>query len=74
MQYDATISIAKTYFSEAFSNGTYSEQGNQPSEVVQWDMRATEEAFGFKFKYFENMVVDVVSQYLSLLAEGSTAN
>lgn len=60
MQYNDAIDIARKNFRDAFEKGVL-KPGNQPSEVVEWDARGTESAFGIKFKGFEEMVVDVVS-------------
>jgi nucleoside-diphosphate-sugar epimerase len=65
--YDAAIKIAKARFPEAFAAGIFNENGTQPSEVVEWDARATEERFGITFKSYEVMVTDTVTQYLELL-------
>lgn len=68
MQYNDAISIAKKHFPDAFEKGVFTDKGDQPSETVQWDASETEEALSVRFKGYEQMVVDVVSQYLELLA------
>ncbi|KAF1953319.1 NAD(P)-binding protein [Byssothecium circinans] len=68
MMYNKAIDIAKKHFPEAFEKGTL-QPGDQPSEVVEWDAKETENLFDLKFKDFEQMIVEVVSQYLDLPAK-----
>ncbi|KAF1978043.1 NAD(P)-binding protein [Bimuria novae-zelandiae CBS 107.79] len=72
MQYNDAVPIARKHFPEAFERGLLL-PGEQPSEAVVWNASATEAMLDMKFKGFEEMVVDVVSQYLELLSAETLA-
>ncbi|KAJ3580215.1 hypothetical protein NPX13_g357 [Xylaria arbuscula] len=60
--------IVKTHFPKAVEDGIFTE-GSWSNYKIDWDSTQTETHFGFRFKSFEEMVVDVAGQYLELLAK-----
>lgn len=61
--YDDAFEIVKKHFPKAVEDGVFT-QGHQPSQVINWNAAKTEDVFQFKFKTYEDMVVDVAGQYL----------
>jgi hypothetical protein len=47
----------------------YLSGGSQRSLKIDWRAEKTEEVFGFRFRTFEDMVVDVAGQYLEFLGK-----
>lgn len=68
MLYDDAWEIIKKHFPKAVEEGTFT-QGHQSSLVVNWDAGKTQERFGFKFQTWEDMVVDVATQYLEFMGK-----
>ncbi|ETS81284.1 hypothetical protein PFICI_06286 [Pestalotiopsis fici W106-1] len=67
--FDDAWPIVQKHFPEAVSNGLLT-RGSQPTAPVHWDSTQTEiDIKGFKFRTYEDMVVDTVAQYLDLLAK-----
>lgn len=66
--YDDAWEIAKKHFPKAVEDGTFT-KGSCPTVPVNWNASKTEELFGFKFKSYEDIVVDVAGQYLELLGK-----
>jgi hypothetical protein len=69
-KYNNAIDIARKHFPAAFDRGIFT-PGDQPSEIIEWNSADTEKSFGTKLKGFEEMVVDVLAQYLGLLEDGN---
>lgn len=63
--FDDAWDIVKKHFPKAVEDGVFT-QGSQPTFPVDWDAHQTERDFGFSFKTYEDIVVDVASQYLDL--------
>ncbi|KAK8009498.1 hypothetical protein PG991_012049 [Apiospora marii] len=57
--------IVQERFPDSVRDGTFT-RGNQETVPIDWDAHQTELDFGFKFKTWRDMVVDVASQYLEL--------
>lgn len=57
--------VVQERFPGATKDGTFT-RGNQETIPIDWDASQTELNFGFKFKTWGDMVVDVASQYLEL--------
>ncbi|KAK7921633.1 hypothetical protein PG985_009655 [Apiospora marii] len=57
--------VVQERFPEAARDGTFT-RGNQETVPIDWDAHQTELDFGFTFKTWGDMVVDVASQYLEL--------
>ncbi|KAI0376815.1 putative cinnamoyl-CoA reductase [Hypomontagnella monticulosa] len=60
--------IVKKHFPKAVAAGVLT-QGSQPTIPINWNAHQTEVTFGFKFRGFEDAVVDAVGQYLELLGK-----
>ncbi|KAK7936698.1 cinnamoyl-CoA reductase [Apiospora aurea] len=60
--------IVKENFPHAVRSGIFT-QGSQETIPIDWDAHQTEVDFGFKFKTWSDMVVDVARQYLELLGK-----
>ncbi|KAF2651003.1 cinnamoyl-CoA reductase [Lophiostoma macrostomum CBS 122681] len=67
-EYNKAIAITRNHFPDAFEKGIFAD-GDQPSEIIEWNATDTETKLGMKFKRFEEMVVDVVAQYLNLMKD-----
>ncbi|KAI1173631.1 putative cinnamoyl-CoA reductase [Nemania sp. FL0916] len=61
---DAWDAVAK-HFPAAVKDGVLT-KGSLPTIPVNWDASETEAKLGFKFRTWEDMVVDTVGQYLEL--------
>lgn len=61
--YDDAFDIVKKHFPREVDEGVF-KQGSQPSLPINWNAEKTENVFGFKFKTYEDMVLDVTKQYL----------
>ncbi|KAB8293723.1 hypothetical protein EYC80_009208 [Monilinia laxa] len=61
--YDNAFDIVKNHFPKEVDEGVFT-QGSQPSLPINWNAEKTEEVLGFKFKAYEDMVIDVSKQYL----------
>ncbi|KAK1753680.1 reductase [Echria macrotheca] len=66
--WEDAITIAKKYHPEAFADGRLKDTGKQPTTALAWDVSKSEKVLGIKFSPFEEMVKEVVDQYLELLA------
>jgi nucleoside-diphosphate-sugar epimerase len=64
-EFDDAWEIVQKHFPKAVKAGIFS-QGHQKTVPVKWDASKTEEKFGFTFKSYEDIVVDVATQYLEL--------
>lgn len=67
-----TWDIVKKHFPKAVEDGVFT-QGSFANFEIDWDSTLTESHFGFKFRSFEEMVVDVASQYLELSGKGNNS-
>jgi nucleoside-diphosphate-sugar epimerase len=70
MQYNDAFDIVTRRFPDKVADKTLT-CGDQPTDRLDWRAADTEAAFGIKFKDYEAMVVDTVSQYLDLKAQES---
>ncbi|PQE31375.1 cinnamoyl- reductase protein [Rutstroemia sp. NJR-2017a WRK4] len=66
--YDDAFQIVKKHFPKEVEEGIF-KQGSQPSLRIEWKAEKTEEVLGFRFRGFEDMVVDVAGQYLEFLGK-----
>ncbi|KAI1138399.1 putative cinnamoyl-CoA reductase [Hypoxylon sp. FL0543] len=57
--------VVQKHFPKAVADGVFT-QGNQPTVPVNWNAHKTEVDFGFKFRTYEDTVIDVATQYLDL--------
>jgi nucleoside-diphosphate-sugar epimerase len=72
VSFNQQIEIVRQRFPEAVARGVFPCDGNVPDQEGVLDMRETretEEFFGWKFKSFEDMIIDVAGQYLELTRE-----
>ena len=60
--------VVKKHFPKAVNDGIFT-QGDQPTIPVNWNAHQTEIDLGIEFKSYEDMVVDVASQYLEFLGK-----
>ncbi|KAI1110511.1 putative cinnamoyl-CoA reductase [Nemania sp. NC0429] len=60
--------FAEKHFPAAVEAGVFT-KGIQPTIPVNWDAGQTERDFDFKFRTWEDMVVDAAGQYLELLGK-----
>ncbi|KAF7862480.1 hypothetical protein EAF04_007353 [Stromatinia cepivora] len=63
MIYEDAFEIVKKHFPKEVEEGVF-KQGGQPSLRIDWNAEKTEEVFGFKFKTYDDMVLDITRQYL----------
>lgn len=49
------------------NEGLIPNDGSTPDAIIKLDPSKTKEVLGIKFKTFEEMIVDLVGQYLELL-------
>ncbi|KAI0010207.1 putative cinnamoyl-CoA reductase [Xylariaceae sp. FL0662B] len=63
--FDDAWEIVKKHFPKAVKEGIFT-QGHQPTVPVNWNAHQTEIELGFNYKTYEDVVVDVASQYLEL--------
>ncbi|KAI9640751.1 hypothetical protein NHQ30_011060 [Ciborinia camelliae] len=61
--YDDAFEIVKKHFPREVEEGLF-KKGSQPSLRIDWNAKKTEDVLGFRFKTYEDMVVDVARQYL----------
>ncbi|KAI0199106.1 putative cinnamoyl-CoA reductase [Astrocystis sublimbata] len=66
--FDDAWEVVNKHFPKAVEAGTFT-KGTQATFSVDWDATQTESHFGFKFRTYEDMVVDVAGQYLELLGK-----
>ncbi|KAF2676484.1 putative cinnamoyl-CoA reductase [Lentithecium fluviatile CBS 122367] len=66
--FDDAWEIVKKHFPKAVDEGIFS-QGRQQTVPVKWDAHKTETEFGFNFRTYEDIVVDVAGQFLELSGE-----
>ena len=66
-EWDDINKIVAKEFPEAVKSGVLPNSGSMGTVVAKLDTKKTEEAFKFKHKSFEEMVVEVVGQYLELV-------
>ena len=66
MQWDDTKRYAEKHFPEAVNSGLLPNTGSIPSMTMKFDVSKTEKQLGIKARSFEEMVVDVVGQYVEL--------
>ena len=66
-EWDDINKIVKKEFPEAVKSGLLPNSGSMATVVAKLDTKKTEEVFGFKHKSFEELVVEVVGQYLELV-------
>ncbi|KAH8685688.1 hypothetical protein BGZ60DRAFT_522972 [Tricladium varicosporioides] len=72
MQWDDARSIIKKHFAKALENDTLKEGGSQPTTEQRVDIGKSAEVLGRPLKGYEEMVKDIVEQYLQLVeSEGS---
>jgi nucleoside-diphosphate-sugar epimerase len=64
-EFDDAWEIVQKHFPKAVEAGVFS-QGHQKTVPVKWDAHKTEEKFGFTFRTYEDIVVDIASQFLEL--------
>ncbi|KAI0466983.1 putative cinnamoyl-CoA reductase [Xylaria cf. heliscus] len=63
--FDEAWNIVTKHFPKAVETGIFT-KGSRTTIPVKWDSSQTEQDFDFKFKSFEEMVVDIAGQYLEL--------
>ncbi|ESZ91404.1 putative cinnamoyl-CoA reductase [Sclerotinia borealis F-4128] len=63
MVYDDAFEIVKKHFPKEVDDGVF-KQGNQPSLRLNWNAEKIEDVLGFKFKTYDDMVLDITRQYL----------
>lgn len=73
MSFNEQIEIAKTHFPDAVARGIFPCDGSIPDREFLFDTSSTEDFFGFQFKTFEEMVVDVAAQFLELQSPESAS-
>jgi nucleoside-diphosphate-sugar epimerase len=73
MSFNSQIAIAKTRFPAAVARGIFPCAGSVPDREFLFGTGSTEEFFGFRFKTFEEMVVDVAAQFLDLRSSGNAS-
>lgn len=61
--FDDAWDIVNKHFPKSVESGVFT-QGHQPTVPVNWNAHSTEIEFGFNFKTYEAIVVDVAGQYL----------
>ncbi|KAI1162581.1 putative cinnamoyl-CoA reductase [Nemania serpens] len=66
--FDEAWAFAEKHFPAAVKAGVLT-KGSQPTISVDWDASQTERDFDFKFRTWEEMVVDAAGQYLELLGK-----
>ncbi|PQE15370.1 cinnamoyl- reductase protein [Rutstroemia sp. NJR-2017a BVV2] len=66
--YDDAFEIVKKHFPKEVEEGVF-KRGTQAGLRIEWRAEKTEEVFGFRFRSFEDMVVDVARQYLEFLGK-----
>ena len=64
-QFNDAWDVVKKHFPKAVADGIFT-QGNQQTVPVNWNAHKTELDLGFTFKTYEDMAVEVASQYLEL--------
>ena len=64
--------LIKELFPEAVEKGLVSDKGKMVGVASHFDMKKTEEAFGWKFQDFRSQVKSVVGHYLELLAKAQS--
>jgi nucleoside-diphosphate-sugar epimerase len=64
--WDDAIEIVQRHFAEQVRSGVFSLNGSVTTQKLLFDASRTEEYFGIKFKSFEEMVVDVVQQFIEI--------
>ncbi|KAI1162163.1 putative cinnamoyl-CoA reductase [Nemania serpens] len=67
--WDDAWDVVQKNFPGAVKDGIFT-KGSQPTFPVNWDSHQTEKHFGFQFKSYKDMVVDVAGQFLELSGKG----
>ncbi|RMZ87997.1 hypothetical protein DV736_g4787, partial [Chaetothyriales sp. CBS 134916] len=65
-KWEDTVPTLKRRFPHAFSSGLFREDGWQPAVALQWDTSKTREILDMELAPYENMLEEVVGQYLEL--------
>jgi hypothetical protein len=55
------------HFSKAVNEGLIPNDGSTPDALIKLDSSKAKEVLGIELKTFEEMIVDLVGQYLELL-------
>lgn len=71
MEWNDGIAVAKRNFPEAVERGVLKLGGGMPTQKWSIDSSATEEAFGWKCRSFEETIKDLVGQYVQLAGSES---
>ncbi|RSM10756.1 hypothetical protein CEP52_003389 [Fusarium oligoseptatum] len=66
VKWEDTIPIAKKHFPGAFASGLFKEGSPQPTLPIRWDTSKTRDVLGIEQATYEDMVKEVVGQYLEL--------
>lgn len=72
-QWDAPKEYAAKHFSKQVENGLLPNNGSLPGVVLKCDASKTEQQLGIKAKSFEQMMIDLIGQYVDL-AEKEKSN
>lgn len=68
IKWDDALDIVQKHFPNQVASGIFPLGGSNPSHAIKFDCKATEEALGFKFKSFEQQIIDLAGQYAELAA------
>jgi nucleoside-diphosphate-sugar epimerase len=69
VKWEEAFDIVKEAFPEAVADGRLKVDGKQPTHVINYDSKKSEDTFGFKFLPYKTQVIDTAGQYLELLAK-----
>ena len=69
MSFAEQVDIIRKHFPSAVQKGIFPMDGEAPDRPFLFDTAATESFFGWKFKPFEEQVVDLARNYLELVDE-----
>lgn len=64
MEWNDGIAVAQREFPQAVEQGILNFGGGMPTQKWKIDSSATEEAFGWKCRSFEETIKDLISQYV----------
>lgn len=73
VSFNEQIAIARKRFPDAVARGIFPCDGSVPDREFLLDTSGTEDFFAFRFRTFEEMVVDVAAQFLELRSRESAA-
>jgi hypothetical protein len=73
LQWNGSKDYVKKHFPQAVESGLLPNNGEMPSSILKVDVSKTEEQLGIKAKSYEEMIIDLIGQYIELAKKEESA-